>query len=184
MVQLYVSGENYRIGRPVLELKAFDRVSLKPGQTKNVSLELDADDLHFHDTDLKRLLPLGKYKIRVGGSSRSLSKPIDLKTIPERVSSGTETVTLNQGPLFAAPPRAKPQGLNVLFIAIDDLRPELGVYGSKVKTPHMDRLASKGMLFERAYCQQAVCGASRVSIMGGLYPSLTGEQTFHLWLAG
>ncbi|MEC8013694.1 MAG: glycoside hydrolase family 3 N-terminal domain-containing protein [Verrucomicrobiota bacterium] len=180
VVQLYVSGENYRIGRPVLELKAFDRVSLKPGQTKNVSLELDADDLHFHDTDLKRVLPLGKYKIRVGGSSRSLSKPIDLKTIPERVSSGTETVTLNQGPLFAAPPRAKPQGLNVLFIAIDDLRPELGVYGSKVKTPHMDRLASKGMLFERAYCQQAVCGASRVSIMGGLYPSLTGEQTFHV----
>ena len=49
---------------------------------------------------------------------------------------------------------------NILFIAIDDLRPELGIYGSKVKTPHMDRLAETGVLFEKAYCQQAVCGAS------------------------
>ena len=69
---------------------------------------------------------------------------------------------------------------NILFIAIDDLRPELGIYGSKVKTPNMDRLAETGVLFERAYCQQAVCGASRLSIMSGLYPTLTGEQTFHV----
>ena len=69
---------------------------------------------------------------------------------------------------------------NILFIAIDDLRPELGIYGSKVKTPHMDRLAETGVLFEKAYCQQAVCGASRLSIMSGLYPTLTGEQTFHV----
>jgi arylsulfatase A-like enzyme/O-glycosyl hydrolase len=72
------------------------------------------------------------------------------------------------------------RGPNILFIAIDDLRPELGIYGSKVKTPHMDRLAETGVLFKRAYCQQAVCGASRLSIMGGLYPTLTGEQTFHV----
>ena len=44
----------------------------------------------------------------------------------------------------------------------------------------MDRLASTGTLFRRAYCQQAVCGASRLSIMGGLYPTLTKEQTFHV----
>ena len=69
---------------------------------------------------------------------------------------------------------------NILFIAIDDLRPELGIYGSKVKTPNMDRLAETGVLFKKAYCQQAVCGASRLSIMSGLYPTLTGEQTFHV----
>ena len=69
---------------------------------------------------------------------------------------------------------------NLLFLAVDDLRPELGAYGSKFKTPNMDRLASRGTLFERAYCQQAVCGASRLSIMSGLYPTLTKEQTYHV----
>ena len=72
------------------------------------------------------------------------------------------------------------KGPNILFIAIDDLRPELGIYGAKIKTPHMDRLAESGVLFQRAYCQQAVCGASRLSVMGGLYPTFTGEQTFHV----
>ena len=69
---------------------------------------------------------------------------------------------------------------NFLFIAVDDLRPELGIYGTKVKTPNMDKLARSGILFEKAYCQQAVCGASRLSIMGGQYPIFTGEQTFHV----
>ena len=69
---------------------------------------------------------------------------------------------------------------NVLFIAIDDLRPELGTYGTGVKTPNFDRFATTGLRFDRAYCQQAVCGASRLSIMGGLYPTRTGEQTFHV----
>ena len=70
--------------------------------------------------------------------------------------------------------------LNVLFIAVDDLRPELGVYGAKLKTPNFDRLAQTGRRFNRAYCQQAVCGASRLSIMGGLYPTFTKEQTYHV----
>ncbi len=69
---------------------------------------------------------------------------------------------------------------NVLFIAIDDLRPELGTYGTKVSSPNIDRLAESGTRFDRAYCQQAVCGASRLSIMGGLYPTKTREQTYHV----
>jgi len=69
---------------------------------------------------------------------------------------------------------------NVLFIAVDDLRPELATYGASVKTPNIDRLAASGVRFDRAYCQQAVCGASRLSLMGGLYPTRTGEQTYHV----
>lgn len=70
---------------------------------------------------------------------------------------------------------------NVLFLAVDDLRPELSCYGVEgLVTPNFDRLASSGTRFERAYCQQAVCGASRLSIMGGLYPIQTREQTYHV----
>ncbi|MEM9941011.1 MAG: sulfatase [Planctomycetota bacterium] len=71
--------------------------------------------------------------------------------------------------------------LNVLFIAVDDLRPELRCYGTEgLSTPNFDQLANSGVRFDRAYCQQAVCGASRLSIMGGLYPTKTREQTFHI----
>lgn len=60
---------------------------------------------------------------------------------------------------------------NILFIPVDDLRPEFGAYGFEtIKTPHMDRLAEQGITFMRAYCQQAVCNPSRASLLTGLRP--------------
>lgn len=58
---------------------------------------------------------------------------------------------------------------NILFIIADDLATRLGCYGDKSAiTPHIDRLAADGVVFERAYCQGAVCTASRTSFMLGL----------------
>jgi iduronate 2-sulfatase len=72
---------------------------------------------------------------------------------------------------------ARAEPLNILFIAIDDLRPALGCYGDQTAiTPNIDRLAKRGILFNRAYCQQAVCCPSRLSLLTGLRP-----DTIKVW---
>lgn len=63
---------------------------------------------------------------------------------------------------------------NILFIAVDDLKPLLGAYGNTVvKTPNIDKLAANGFVLENNHCQQAVCGPSRASILTGKRPDYT-----------
>lgn len=63
---------------------------------------------------------------------------------------------------------------NVLFISVDDMRPEIGCYGNEeIKTPCFDAFAKTGTTFMKAYCQSAVCAPSRASVMTGLRPDST-----------
>jgi iduronate 2-sulfatase len=74
--------------------------------------------------------------------------------------------------LAAQTSAAKP---NVLLICVDDLKPVLGCYGDSVAiTPNLDALAARGMVFEGAYCNQAVCSPSRNTLMTGLRPQTIG----------
>ena len=82
--------------------------------------------------------------------------------------------TVTASSLVAAPATKPTKRMNVLFIAVDDLRPQLGCYGqTQMKTPNIDALAERGLLFNRAYVQQAVCSPSRTSLLTGRRPDTT-----------
>lgn len=95
----------------------------------------------------------------------------DIKT---RLSLGIlflSVATCSNGILLAEEARRP----NVLLICVDDLKPVLGCFGDKIaKSPNIDRLAARGMLFERAYCNQAVCSPSRNALLVGLRPATLG----------
>ena len=78
------------------------------------------------------------------------------------------------------PPTADEPPLNVLMIAVDDLKPAIAAYGDPhAVTPRLDQLAQRGTVFLNAHCQQAVCAPSRVSLLLGLRPDTTGVWDLH-----
>jgi iduronate 2-sulfatase len=74
----------------------------------------------------------------------------------------------------ASPTALAARRQNILFIAVDDLRPEFAAYGAtQIKSPNLDRLASQGLRFDRAYCMVSTCGASRASLFTSVRPTPT-----------
>ena len=77
---------------------------------------------------------------------------------------GAISIPREQKPALARP--------NILFIAVDDLRPELNFYGARhIKSPNLDKLAGESLVFDRAFCNVPVCGASRTSLLTGTRPT-------------
>lgn len=77
-------------------------------------------------------------------------------------------------------PEAAPRP-NILFIVSEDNGPEMGCYGTPIQTPNLDKLASEGVLFERAYVPQAGCSQSRAAFLTGLYPHQNGQIGLATW---
>jgi arylsulfatase A-like enzyme len=84
--------------------------------------------------------------------------------------------SLTTGARADAPKSSDPRKMNVLFIAIDDLRDWVGYLGKnpQVKTPNLDRLAARGVRFTHSYCAAPVCNPSRAALLSGLRPNVTG----------
>jgi iduronate 2-sulfatase len=110
---------------------------------------------------------------------------------PERLSAMLQRLAAYQAeveaegptwPVGARPERKlkaakarRPERPNVLLICVDDLKPALGCYGDPAaKTPHIDGLAARGVRFDMAYCNQAVCSPSRNALLTGLRPGTIG----------
>ena len=76
VVQLYIRDVTASLVRPVKELKAFQRISLKPGESKVVNFSLGAKDLSFFDADGKVILEPGEFRVMVGTNSRDVTEAV------------------------------------------------------------------------------------------------------------
>jgi beta-glucosidase len=72
VVQLYIRAEVSRATRPLMELKGFKRITLKPGERRTVNFEIGPDELSYHGPDMKRVVEPGRFRLMVGGSSEGL----------------------------------------------------------------------------------------------------------------
>ena len=119
-------------------------------------------------------IAVAPYRTSRGGADRD-AIPVRHSSQGSRIVLGSLflTLALLPGQAEAADAEAaNPARPNILFIAVDDLRPEIACFGAEgMHTPNLDRLAARGVRFERAYCNVPVCGASRASLMTGVRPA-------------
>ncbi|MDP6545831.1 MAG: sulfatase [Phycisphaerae bacterium] len=109
---------------------------------------------------------------------------VDRRQFLKLMTAGAVIPSLTRaGYAGSRPDSNKRKKYNVLFLAVDDLNDWVGCLGGhpQAKTPNIDRLAKKGVLFERAYCAAPLCNPSRTAIMTGLRPSTTGIYGNRAW---
>jgi len=106
-----------------------------------------------------------------------MNKNLNRRNFLKSVGLGAAAMALPTH-LFAAQKKKS----NVLFLAVDDLRPQLGCYGhEQMISPNIDRLGAEGVIFLRSYCQVPVCGASRASLMTGVRPTANRFLGYDTW---
>jgi iduronate 2-sulfatase len=168
---------------PVVEVDATQDVAYNASLADNAT-DNDSDPMSFSIISGPAWLNAATNGVLTG---TPLSGDIGLNSWKVAVSDGMATnfATLEIDVIDPAPPVASPDrtrlhptnNYNVLFIAIDDMRPLINAYGETEpllpNTPNMDRLAESGVMFANAHCQQAVCNASRASLLTGLRPDTT-----------
>lgn len=92
-----------------------------------------------------------------------------------KVGSCLAALVISSAP-WSSEPQKSPR-LNILFLTADDLNNDLGAYGAPVRSPNLDKLAARGVRFERAYAQYPLCSPSRSSFLTGRRPNATGVLT-------
>ncbi len=164
---LFYNGDRERevhVGKTELELQRWHHLLLvRQGDT--VSIYLDGaikPEIEAVVTDTR---PDKSTQLFVGGRSDG---KFNFEGKIDEVAVFDRALSVEDNPVAAAKIGRKP---NILFIGIDDLRPELNCYGAThIVSPNIDRIAAEGVLFDRAYCQWAVCMPSRASLLTGLRP--------------
>lgn len=116
----------------------------------------------------------GSRQIRSSGAHNAAMRKLNRRAVRRQVFFVIAMVTVLVSPGLGHVAAAAGKR-DILLIMVDDLRPMLGCYGhQEILTPNIDRLAQRGVLYERAYCQYAKCGTSRLSLMTGLRPDSIG----------
>ncbi|MEM1557542.1 MAG: glycoside hydrolase family 3 N-terminal domain-containing protein [Thermoproteota archaeon] len=141
VVQLYVQDLIASVARPVKELKRFQRVRLKPGESKRVVFSLTADDLAFFDTNMRRIVEPGEFKIMVGASSEDIrlqsSLNIEKKIVAEIkcLSAKTERKIVKSGEPFMLTVRLKNNGPLTDIVPIKIMSDNEEIAGKTLELP-------------------------------------------------